>query len=587
MAIALEPLYAEQVGQSTSLADVDAALNELTIAKARFAALSIKQRIVLVEACAAGVIDVADDWIAAACHAKGIAIDSPVAAEEISAGPMATLRYLRLLAQTLLAIHKRGWPEIPGGWPNVNAQPLQVQVMPCRGFFDRVLFRGFKGYVHMQPHVTADNLVEHIIPYYRHDRVALQTTGISLVLGAGNVSSIAPTDAFYKLFHEGQVVLLKMNPVNEYLGPIFERAFKSLIEPGFLRIIFGGGEVGGYATQHALVDDVHITGSLATHERIVWGDDATDRDRRKAANDPVLKKSITSELGNVTPWIVVPHRYTARQLAFQAENFAASVVNNASFNCIASKLLITHRDWPQREQFLNLIDAVFTATAPRLAYYPGAIQRYRRFARSSTQDDDKSHSDDKSRSDARTLPWQLVRNVDRQRDPQFFEEESFVCVTAETALDAASPAEFLDRAVDFANEQVWGTLGCTLIVHPAFRRQSDHEHRLQQAISRLRYGTVAINHWSALSYAIMSAPWGGYPSATLAEPKSGIGWVHNTLMLDGIEKTVFEGPLTVWPKPMWFPSHRTAHTLARKALSLYARPSVLKLPSLFWTALRG
>ena len=46
-----------------------------------------------------------------------------------------------------------------------------------------------------------------------------------LVLGAGNVSSIPATDTISKVFQEGQVVLLKMNPVNEYLGPIFERLF--------------------------------------------------------------------------------------------------------------------------------------------------------------------------------------------------------------------------------------------------------------------------------------------------------------------------------------------------------------------------
>ncbi len=574
MATVLEPLYAEQVGQSTSPANVDAALHELAAAKTRFAVLSIEQRIVLVDACAAGVIEVAEEWIAAACRAKGIVLDSPVAAEEISAGPLATLRYLKLLADTLWAIDVFNDPFMTctRGRIGLDGRVL-LSVMPARGrFYDRLLFRGFAAYVRMQPHITQHNLTP---DYRRRMRYSRETASISLVLGAGNVSSIAPTDTFYKLFHEGRVVLLKMNPVNEYLGPLFERALKSLIEPGYLRIVYGGGEVGSYAAQHELVDDLHITGSIVTHEKIVWGIDPAEQQRRKAADDPVLKKTISSELGNVTPWIVVPHRYTARQLAFQAENFAASVVNNASFNCIASKLLITHRDWPQREQFLELIDAVFAKIANRVAYYPGAEQRYRRFAGPS------------SPSKAKTLPWKLVRNVDRRRDPQFFDEESFVCVTAETALDAASPAEFLDRAVEFVNDQVWGTLGCTIVVHPAFRRQADHEQRLQRAIANLRYGTVAINHWSALAYAIMSAPWGGYPGGTLADPKSGIGWVHNTLMLDGIEKTVFEGPLTVWPKPIWFPSHRTAHTLARKVLGLYAQPNVLKLPSLFWTALRG
>jgi len=53
-----------------------------------------------------------------------------------------------------------------------------------------------------------------------------------VVLGAGNVSSIGPMDTLYKLFAEGQVVILKMNPVNEYLGPFIDEAFAQRYFPG-------------------------------------------------------------------------------------------------------------------------------------------------------------------------------------------------------------------------------------------------------------------------------------------------------------------------------------------------------------------
>ena len=80
------------------------------------------------------------------------------------------------------------------------------------------------------------------------------------------------------------------------------------------------------------------------------------------ANLPLLEKPVTSELGNVSPWIFLPGEYSRRQLAFQAENVAASVVNNVSFNCVATKVLITWKRWPLRSQFLDLIDAVFART---------------------------------------------------------------------------------------------------------------------------------------------------------------------------------------------------------------------------------
>jgi hypothetical protein len=47
-------------------------------------------------------------------------------------------------------------------------------------------------------------------------------------------------DALYKLFAEDQVVLLKMNPVNEYPGPFFSQSLRPLIARGFVRIVNGG-----------------------------------------------------------------------------------------------------------------------------------------------------------------------------------------------------------------------------------------------------------------------------------------------------------------------------------------------------------
>ena len=84
---------------------------------------------------------------------------------------------------------------------------------------------------------------------------------VALVLGAGNVASIGPLDVVYKFFVEGQVCILKMNPVNEYLGPFIEEAFAEFIERGYLELAYGGADVGAYLTDHEGIDEIHITGS--------------------------------------------------------------------------------------------------------------------------------------------------------------------------------------------------------------------------------------------------------------------------------------------------------------------------------------
>lgn len=565
-------LYRECTGNVTTQQEIDQALTALEQGKEKWRRLSIDQRVQLAQACLDGMYSVVNDWVNRACAAKGIEAGDPTRSEEIGNGPLATARYLRLLIQSLQDIERFGAPQLPGAVTTGPDGRLRVQVVPTKGMFDGIAFQGFRSEIWMQPGVTRDNVHETQATWYRG---GCKTSGISLVLGAGNVSSIPPTDAFSKLFHEGQVVLLKMNPVNEYLGPVFERAFAPLIREGYLQIIYGGADVGAYATNHRLVDEVHITGSVYSHHTIVWGPPGEERERRMAANDPLLKKRITSELGNVTPWIVVPADYSDAELRFQAENLASTIVNNGSFNCIATKMIVTARNWPQREKFLSYVQEVLAKVKPRQAYYPGAEDRFRKFA-----------GEDPHGCAAGALPWKFVGNVDPEADPMYFQEESFVCVFAETALDAADSKQFLQQATTFANERLWGTLGAAIMAPPRLRKDPGFEQAFQQMLIDLRYGTVAVNHWPALSYALMSPPWGGFPGGTLHDPQSGIGWVHNTYMLEKAEKTVLEGPLTMFPKPLWFPTNRGAERTVWKVLDLYRNPSIWKLPGLMFAAMR-
>jgi hypothetical protein len=107
------------------------------------------------------------------------------------------------------------------------------------------------------------------------------------------------------------------------------------------------------------------------------------------------------------------------------------------------------------------------------------------------------------------------------------------------------------------------------------------------ALRDLRYGTVSVNTWPGVGYAIVTTPWGGHPSATLENVQSGIGWVHNSVLLEGIEKCVIRAPLKPMPKMAYFPTHKTFDQLARKLVDFEASPSWLKVPGLAMAALGG
>jgi aldehyde dehydrogenase (NAD(P)+) len=559
--------------------DLDRSLQRLSEHAKEFARLPIGPKIALLEEALSGTRAVASEWVAAACRAKGISVDAPVAGEEWIAGPALTLRNIRLLINSLGDIQTRGKPalalkhvrDLPHGGAAVRVTPYDS--------FDSALYGGVSAESWLRSGIRRDDVSAHQASFY--GKIDPEG-GVSLVLGAGNVSSIPPMDILYKMFVDGCVCILKMNPVNEYLGPLLERAFKTWIDKGYLSIVYGSADVGSYLSYHPRVSDVHITGSDKTHDLIVWGPPGPEREDRKRRKDPLLKKPITSELGNVSPVIVIPGPYTGGELSSMAENVAGMMTNNGSFNCNAAKLLVLPKGWTQRDAFIQRLTQVFSAVPARKAYYPGAFQRYEALT--------GGHSDVRKigQGSDQALPWTLVLGLDPDdsRETNFL-TEPFCSILSEVSIGSADPLEFIQAAVPFANERVWGTLNATLFVHPKVEASQSAKAAIDGALRDLRYGTVAINAWPALGYAFVTTPWGGHPSATLADVQSGIGWVHNTVMLEGIEKCVVRAPLKPMPKQVYFPTHKTLRQLGQKLVEFEASPSWLKVPGLAISALSG
>ncbi len=550
---------------------MDRALSDLRRGAMRLAASTLSERMRHITECIEGVAREAAAWVEAACRAKEIPPSSPARAEEVLGGPISVMRYLRLILSTLNDINTSQQPALPGTPQIVNGQ-IRVPVFPTRRLYDSIVFRPMKAETWLQPGVSPDLIFGDNIA--RLSRSSSIQPRVALVLGAGNVSAIPITDALTKIFQEDQCVLLKMNPVNEYLGEYFERAFRPLVTADFLRIVYGGIDEGSYAVHHPQIDSVHLTGSLNSHDAIVWGASEEERIARKQQGQPLVVKPVSSELGNVTPWTIVPGDYSDAQLRAQAETIAASITNNASFNCIATKMLITWRRWPARERFLDLLASILKSIPTRVAYYPGAMGRFAEYAGDLAGTQAGTH-----------LPWTIRRGLDPQTHENLFKRESFVCVTGETALDADSPIRFLERAVQFMNEQISGTLAAAITVPDSLQRGRDGS--LDAAIADLRYGTIGINQWPGVAYGLMSPPWGAYPEADLSKVQSGMGFVHNTYLLDRPCKTILQCPLALSPKPVWFSTHRRPEAVAWKLCTLYRNPSLWHLPGLFSQALRG
>jgi aldehyde dehydrogenase (NAD(P)+) len=554
---------------------LDEALARVREGAERLLGLSLDDRLALAQSMQTGYAAIAEESVRTACAAKGIPLGTPLEGEEWTLGPWFVVRHLRLVQQALLALQRTGNTPIGPVGRTAGGQ-LSVRVFPA-GPIDGMLFNGVKVDVHLQKGVTEQRLDEQRAGFYKSRPRANR---VVLVLGAGNIAGIPSKDVISKIFNEGKACILKMNPVNAYMGPYLERAFAEAIRRGFLAIVYGGAEEGHYLAHHPDVDELHMTGSDRTYDQIVWGPPGAEREARRRENRPVLTKPFTAELGGVAPVLVVPGPYSEKELMYQAEDVASGLTFNASFDCNANKVVILPRGWALRDRFLQGLRQALERAADRLAYYPGARQRLERFKGTHPGTSFGGRSEG-------SLPWTLISGMDPDANDPLFQEESFAPILVETAVGSADPVAFLEEAVNFANHRLWGTLAAGIVVHPRTMKDPTTGAAVERAIGRLRYGSVNLNAWSGLLFAFCTPPWGGHPSSSRADIQSGMGFVHNTSMLEGIEKAVMRHPITMKPKPPYSISHRTAHQLMRRMTALDQEARWTKVPSVLGAAMRA
>jgi acyl-CoA reductase-like NAD-dependent aldehyde dehydrogenase len=553
---------------------IDRTLERLRDSRDRWAKLPLRQKVLLLDDLRRNVSAVAPEWAAASALAKSLDLHSPAAGEEWLTVAI-LLRGLRMRRDSLADIAEGRPPHVPGPIRPLSSGGLRVRVLPG-GVADRILFSGVTAEIWTEPDVTPESLARESLSQ------AIERPGkTTLVFGAGNASPLGPLDAVEKLFRDHAVVAYKSHPVLEYLTPLVERVFRSLIDEGYFAVVPGGIAEGAYLASHPLVDELHLTGSARTYDAIVFGP-GEEGVRRKAARVRLNSKPFTCELGSVSPVIVVPGPWSSSDVAYQGEHLAAMLVVNAGFNCLATRVIVQHDAWAGRHALLNEVRRVLTHTPTRAAYYPGAQELHQAFV------DVHPEAEFFGKPSTGALPWTLIAGLDpSHEDDPCFKREAFGPLFAETALEAADVPQFLERAVRFVNDVLWGSLTATILVHPASLRDPSISQAVESAIGDLQYGTVGVNLWGAMNWATMSGSWGAFPGHPFYDIGSGTGTVANFRMVPRPRKTVIRGPFRQRPKPASFPSHRTRLSLGKRLAAFEAAPSPLKLAGVVAAAIRG
>ena len=229
---------------------VDQALTALGTRKTQWARLPIRDKIRYLKQIQQLTLTHAQRWADAETKAKQLRAGSPlIGAEAWLGSPYALVTWLTASMKTLAALEDGGDLLAHVKTRRRADGTLAARVLPA-DTYEQLLFHGVTAEVRMQDGVTEQNLRQNMAGFYRQ---ANPQGALALVLGAGNVSAIVPLDILDRMINCGQVVICKMNPVNDYLGPIFEDIFAPLIWDGYLAFVYGGGGAGEYLTHHDAV----------------------------------------------------------------------------------------------------------------------------------------------------------------------------------------------------------------------------------------------------------------------------------------------------------------------------------------------
>ncbi len=403
-------------------------------------------------------------------------------------GPTSSCATCACCKKALRDIEPHGRPRIPGPVATLPAGQVAARIFPQRPLRPRLLRRRHRrGLDGARASRALDLPATQAVAYRARDRQG----SVALVLGGGNVSSIGPMDALYKLFVEDQRGAVQ-DPSGQRLPRrrCSRRRSGRSIERGFFRQVYGGAEEGAYLCRHPGVDEIHITGSDRTYEAIVFGPGDGGRGEEARAGRPLLDKPVTAELGNVSPVIVVPGPWSAKPTSpTRPRTWSTMLANNAGFNCNATRVIVHPR---------RLAGARAAARrgpqAPRQGAEPQRLlPRRRRALRRASRRPPRGRDLRPAgvRRERRPPPLGADPGA-RPRAPRrhLLHHRGLLRRLRRGAARRAGRARFLDRAVAFCNGTLWGTLNATLIVHPGSLADPAAARAVDLAVERpaLRHG---------------------------------------------------------------------------------------------------
>ena len=541
--------------------DIDRFITTLRTKSKEFNSISNVQLASMLEETISNIKEVSFFWATICSDNKGTT-KTPAEGEEWLGGPfasvLATQYYIKSLTNDDDLAEKK-----------YNSEENSYKVFP-NNFTERITFPFIDAKVIFNKSMSFDDINKYRGFSKRYDI----DPSITLVLGAGNFSSIPYLDVLYHLITRKSVILLKLNPVNEYLKPVFEKVFQNFIERGYIIVTTGNIDESKYMATHPGINHIHLTGSDKTFEDIVYGRELTEKERKSKSLSKINNKPISSELGNVTPIIIHPGKWSTSDIKYQARKIVTAKLNNNGFNCIAAQVVVLPDGWGQTDTLIKFVKHYMSKAKERKAYYPESIERLEKLEK------DKGYERVNALS---CVTPHLTREI--KAYSKFEIDEVWSSTIYFKKIEYTSVEDFANKAIDYCNVELWGNLGVSVIIKDHDRKFNKHITNLY--IDRLKFGTIAINEWAAIGYIIPQLPWGGYPGNRDNDIQSGQSVVHNSMLfespLKGVVNTKFRISRLI--DPPWYVTNKKARRLFKNLTYYQIENSNINFLKLIFAAL--
>ena len=423
--------------------------------------------------------------------------------EDITSTPEGMGTTVMPMANTLMGIHRLYESLVHGKMPEplsieeIDADLYQVQVYPIHSK-DKLAAAKQRGFLHVEGKPTQTNPLD-------------KSAGIIAVSGAGNYSS--SIEMAMALFLENKAVIHKPHKLNEATDAVWEKIFEPLIS--IKAAAFIGADQGRAMAQLEGLHSIYFTGSTGVGHAI-----------QNAASAPLV-----SECGGNNPCIIVPGKWSKKDIQRQAIQLASVGKLNGGAVCGRPQTIVTSKNWPQREEFLDALrNAIGIETYANAEHYPGVGETKASFIENQpTAEVLKPENGKHNKSE-----FVLIPGI--SEDDFAVTNEAFCQVYSEIPLDVSTDTDaFLAKSTEFCNNRLLGSLGCMILIDND--TMHEHEARLHQAIRDLNYGGIAVNDVPPNIWLNAYLTWGGCGEKTESFV-SGVGNFGNAMNFENVKKSV-------------------------------------------------